>query len=506
MYNSPSKSKRIAKNTVFLYVRMLLVMAVTLYTSRVILKALGFEDFGVYNVIGGVVASFGFFSSSLSNATQRFLNYELGKGQIEKVKEIFNLSLFIYVIISLVIWVLAETIGTWFISSKLVIPEARLDAALWVFHLTILSLVVTLIGIVFDSVLISRENMEVYAYSGIIDAVGKLIVAMMISDATCDKLKLYSALLLSVTILSKALPVLTCFKLYPECKIQFYWNKQLFVNMFKFVGWNGLGTAIWAINEQGMIILLNMFFGPVINAARAIATQVNTAVNNFSNNFLVAVRPQIIKSYAAKDYTYFIKLIFNSSKYSYFLMWILCLPIILRCEYILNLWLGEVPENTIVFVQWILAFSLVNVLTTPIWNAIQAVGVLRKYILVGSLVFLMAFPISYIFLKFGYAPVVTFQVLTIVRIVYVVVTIMILRSYIQFSVLRYIKFVILPITIVSLLSGGVLYYLNLLFETSFLNFIIISIISLIISIVLILVAGLSSTERNLLVNQIYKKK
>ena len=484
---------------------MLLIMGVTLYTSRVILKALGFEDFGVYNVVGGVVASFGFFSSSLSNATQRFLNYELGRGEIDKVKDVFNLSLLIYVIIAFIIFVVAELIGTWFITSKLVIPQTRINAAIWVFNATLLSLVVTLIGIVFDSVLISRENMKVYAYSGVIDAVGKLVVALMINEVTCDKLKLYACLLLCVTLFSKILPVITCLKLYPECKVQLYWDKQLFVNMFRFIGWNGVGTAVWAVNEHGMVILLNLFFGPIVNAARAIASQVNTAVNNFSNNFLLAVSPQLVKSYAKQDINYYIKLLYSSSKYSFFLMWLLCLPIILCCDDILSLWLHDVPEYTKEFVIWILIYSMVNVLTIPIWNAIQAVGKLKKYILIGSSVYLMAFPISYIFLMHGFSPLVTFQVLTVIRMVYLFVVLMILKNYVSFKISQYCNKVLVPIILVLVSTSLIMNYINSIIPKDGFHSVMVCLMSIIISLSVIFVLGLSSQERNFLLTKIVKK-
>lgn len=505
MTDTATNNKRIAKNTVFLYFRMLLIMAVTLYTSRVILQVLGVVDFGLYNVVGGVATSFVFFSSSLSNATQRFLNFELGTGNLNKVKNIFNLSLLIYVVIAIIVVIVAECVGGWLMSEKLVIPQERYEAAYFVFHVTIISLAITLIGVVFDSVLIARENMKVYAYIGVFESIAKLGIVFVLDFADYDKLKLYGVLHLAVVLLAKVAPMLICLRKYPECRVQLYWDKRLFVSMFKFVGWNGLGTAVWAVNEQGMVILLNIFFGPIVNAARAIATQVNAAVNNFSNNFMVAVRPQIVKSYAAQDYSYFIKLIFNSSKYSYFLMWVLCLPIILRCDYILGLWLGNVPENATIFVQWILIFSLVNILTTPIWSAMLAIGKLKKYILVGSAVFLLAFPISYVFLMFGYHPVVTFQVLTIVRLAYLLVSLLILRSYVQFSMLQYVKQVIIPIVVVSMLSGVVMYHLNMLFFDSLLSFIIVCLISIFLSAMSIFFLGITIDERNMVRNKIMRK-
>lgn len=259
---------------------MLLIMAVTLYTSRVILRVLGVTDFGIYNVVGGLASSFVFFSSSLSNATQRFLNYELGKNNIVQVQNIFNLSILVYAVIAIVIVLISEPIGIWLIENKLSIPTERMEAAYWIFHIMILGLVVTLIGTVFDSVLIARENMKVYSYIGIFEAVGKLLIVFLLEYLPFDKLKLYAVLLFAITFIAKTIMLLYCISHYQECRLRFYWNKSLFSNLFSFVGWNAVGTAVWSINEQGINILLNIFFGPIVNAARAISVQVKAAVNN----------------------------------------------------------------------------------------------------------------------------------------------------------------------------------------------------------------------------------
>lgn len=502
MSETSSNNQRIAKNTLFLYLRMLLVLGVSLYTSRVVLKTLGIEDFGIYNVIGGLATSFVFFSSSLSNATQRFLNFELGKRNIEKVQEIFNLNLLIYSIIAILVVIIAELVGIWLIANKLTIPTDRIDAAYWIFHVVIISLAITLIGTVFDSVLIARENMKIYAYMGIYDALGRLAIVFMLNWFSYDKLKLYALLLFFISLTAKCIPAILCIKKYPECKIKFYWNKELFINMFKFVGWNGFGTAVWAINEQGMNILLNIFFGPTVNAARGIASQVNSTINNFKNNFFVAVRPQIVKSYASGNYDYFIKLILCSSKYSFFLMWILCLPIILRVDYILQWWLGNVPSYTEAFIQWILVYSLVNVLTIPFWNAIQAIGKLQRYIMIGSSIYLMAFPISYFFLRLGYNPVITFQVLVIVRLLYLFVSILIIKQYIKLSMIDYLKTVIIPITLVCITSAPVMIGINTLFEHDFISLIIISSICIFITFVFIFHIGLNKVEKEFVINKI----
>lgn len=490
------KNKRIVKNTVMLYVRMIFVMLVTLYTSRVVLEALGIVDFGVYNVVGGLASSFVFFSSSLSNSTQRFLNFELGNGNIKKACEIFNISLLIYFVVAIIVFIAAEIIGIWLLDYKLVIPQERMNAACWVFQSVIVSLCITLIGSVFNSVLIARENMKIYAFIGIFEVMTKLLIVYVLLYFGCDKLKLYAILFLGVTISVQLLPAVICLYKYPECRFQYYWSTDLFKRMCIFVGWNSFGTAVWAINEQGLNVLLNIFFGPIVNAAKAIATQVNAAINNFSSNFFTAVRPQIVKSYASGDIRYFIQLIFNSSRFSFYLMWVFCLPILLRGGFMLSLWLKNVPDHTMEFVTWILIYSLINVLTNPFWIAIQAIGKLKCYILIGSLVYLMAFPISYIFFKSGYNPVVAFQVLAIVRFAYLFVTIYIVRNYVNFSMNKYVHSVLFPIIKIVASTSVVMYFVNILFAENFISFIIIILISIISTSLLILMVGLTKSERD----------
>lgn len=499
-------NKRIAKNTIFLYMRMLLIMVVSLYTSRVILQTLGVEDFGIYNVVGGLATSFVFFSSSLSNATQRFLNVELGKNNIQGVSRIFSLSILIYALIVIAVVIVAECVGIWLLNHKLVIPYERLNAACWVFHTTIIGLAVTLVGSVFDSVLIARENMKVYAYISIIEIFLKLFIVYALTWGDFDKLKLYALLFLLAHLFVKSISVIYCIRKYPECKLQFMWDISLFRDMFRFVGWNGLGTAVWMINEQGINILMNLFFGPIVNAARGVSAQVSGAVNNFSNNFFTAVRPQIVKSYAGGDYDYFTKLINLSSKYSFFLIWLLCLPIIMRSEAILQLWLGNVPKYASEFVQWILLFNCVNVLTNPFWSGVQAIGRLKKYIIVGSLVFLSAFPVSYVFLKLGYSPVIVFQILTFVRLAYLFVTINIFHQLVDFSIANYFIQVIYPIGKVFLLSGILSGLISPYINDDLWGILLMSSICLTLTIFSICIVGISKEERNLLMSKIHRFK
>lgn len=498
-------NKRIAKNTLMLYIRMLLIMAVTLYTSRVVLEVLGVEDFGIYNVTGGIATSFVFFSSSLSNATQRYLNFELGKNNLVGANNVFNISIFVYIVISCAVVILSVAIGPWLLNDVLVIPILRLEAAYWVFYAMVLVLVITLVGSVFDSVLIARENMSVYAYVSVFEAVAKLLVVFMLTFANFDKLKLYAVLLLLICIFIKSITAFICIRKYPECRLRYYWNKNLFRQMFAFIGWNGFGSAVWMVNEQGMNVLLNMFFGPVVNAARGIAAQVNAAVNNFSNNFYTAVRPQIVKSYAVGDLVHFTQLLLGSSRYSFFLIWMICLPVLMRVDYILDLWLENVPEYASSFVCWILLYSCVNILTNPFWSAIQAVGKLKYYIIIGSTVYLAAFPISYIFLEFGFSPVVTFQVLIAVRVAYLFVIIGIVKRYVSFSYLRYMIEVLWPIVKVGILSIGIMYYVNFLFAQDFLSLVAVCIISVIVTSAVIWLLGLTYGERQFVLQKIKLK-
>lgn len=490
------RGQRIAKNTIFLYIRMLLVMGVTLYTSRVILAVLGVVDFGIFNVIAGMTLMFAFFQSSLSNVTQRFLNFEYGKGNITESRRIFNISALVYFYLSVATVVVAEIVGIWLIYSKLNIPPERLFAAMWTFQTVVVSLFFTLNGIVFTSVIIARENMRLYAFVGLFEACGRLLIAYLIGWAGVDKLILYSTLYALLSISLQVFYAFYCRRHYAECKYQYIWDKKLFMDMLKFAGWNGFGTAVYAINFQGINILLNIFFGPAINAAKAVASQVESAVNNFTTNFYTAVRPQIIKSYAAKDYGYFIKLLFFSSRYSFYLMLTLCIPIQFQIDTILEIWLKEPPDYTARFVHWVLIYSTVNVLTNPFWTAIQAVGQLKKYCLVGGVVFLSAFPISYVLLRQWPNPVLVFQVLAVVRLIYVFVTMSIVRRYIDFSIVAYVKKVVFPLVGVSLISVSICYWINSYLAEGIQSLIISCIAYPLITLLIVYGIGISTEERN----------
>lgn len=490
-----SNNQRIAKNTLFLYFRMMFIMLITLYTSRVVLDKLGIVDYGINNVVGGLAGMFTFFSSSLANASQRFLNIELGKNDIIGAKRVFNQHLVIYLCFIGGVLLLAETIGLWFVLNKLVIPQDRLVASLWVYQLTIVSLCVTLLGIIFNSLIIAHEDMKIYSYVGIFEGIAKLAIAFMISIVASDRLIWYSILLLLISITTQFLYAFHCFKHYLECRLDLRWEKKAFKETLPIVSWNLIGTAVYAINHQGTNLLLNVYFGPVVNAARAISLQINNAISNFGTSFYTSVRPQITKSYAAGDFEYMNKLFFYSSKYSVLLMWMLCLPIMLNIDQILSIWLVDVPEYTNVFTIWILAYSIVDILNNPIWSIALSIGKLKRYIMIGSSVFLSAFPISYLCLEIGASPTSVFVVLFIVRVVYLLVVIKIIRSYISFSIKEYFNKVIVKILGVVLVSGLMSYVLSLFISQTFMGLVLNMFQCLFCVILTTWILGLNVSER-----------
>ena len=480
-------------------------MAISLFTSRVVLDKLGIEDFGIYNVVGGLASMFVFFQSSLANATQRFLNIELGLNNIKGAKEVLSQHFILYALIAIVILLAGETIGLWFVCNKLTIPPDRFTAAIWVYQFTLISLCITLIGIVFNSEIIAHEDMSVYSYVGIFEGCARLGIAYAINMTPFDKLIMYSFLMFIVSIIVQSIYFIYSHKRYMESRIHMIWDKTLLRKTTSILGWNTTGTMVYAINDSGVNILLNMFFGPTVNAARGISFQVNSALNNFTSNFLAAVHPQIVKSYAQGDRQYLLKLFYNSSKYSFLLLWTLCIPITLCINPILHLWLKETPEYTNIFTIWILAYSLINVLNNPIWSIALAVGNLKKYIGIGSGIFLLVFPIAYIALLLGFSPVSVYVVLFIVRFCYLIVVLQIIKSYINLSYLDYIQLVVLPLLKVSIVSFTINYALHSLFPDNLLSMFIFIILSLIITAGTIWFLGISSNEKDY-VKSIIKNK
>lgn len=493
-----SGGKQVARNATFLFIRLLLVMAVTFYTSRLIYEALGVEDYGIYVLIGGLGLSFIFFSSSLSNAAQRFLAYAIGQNDIEEAKRIVGASLLIHISLAVIAMIVGEAVGLYLIHHSLKIPPERITAALWVYHLTILSLSFYLVGAVYESILIARENMRLYAYLGILEALLKLVLAALLFVLPGDKLELYAALFIGTVLILKGVLVLLVRRLYPEARVWIFKDKAVLARMGSFIGWNGFATLVWSINNQGTDVVLNIFFGPIVNAARGIANQINSAVGSFTFNFFSAVHPQIVKSYANGNIPYFKRLVFSSSRFGYYLMLMLSLPLMLRMDYVLKLWLNDVPAEASDFAIWILIYALVNVLSSPPWFGMQAVGHIRRFIIVGSIISMLALPAMYVAFLFGLEALWAIKILAAVRVLYVLGGYEVLCRFVSaLDWQAYIKEVIGPVLAVSAIATLSCFGLHRLVPDGLWGLMLLVCLSTLANMVIIWVLGIRSNERTM---------
>lgn len=508
MNNSSENNKRIAKNTLLLYFRMLLMMAVSLYTSRVVLNALGVEDFGIYNVVGGVVAMFSLLSGSLSTAISRFITYELGKGEQGNLNKIFSSAVTIQLALAGIIVLVAECIGVWFLNTQMTIPATRIIASNWVFQISLLTFVINLISIPYNASIIAHEKMSAFAYISILEAIGKLITAYFITISPIDKLIFYSILMCGIALIVRFTYGYYCKRHFDECRYRFIWDKELLKQMFGFAGWNFIGTASAVLRDQGGNILINLFNGPIVNAARGIAFQVNNAIQGFVNNFMIALNPQITKSYAANNHEYMMTLIFQGARLSFYMLLILSLPILLNTQYILEIWLKTVPEHSTLFVQLVLILAMSESISYPLITAIQATGKIRNYqLLVGGLQ-LLNFPISYCLLHLGFFPEIIMIVAIILTQICLGAKLYMLRKIIKLPTKPFLKKVYLNIIIVSTLSSIIPVILFKNVPDTLSKLILSSSISVICCIIIIYYIGCNSTERNFIstkIKQIKKK-
>lgn len=505
-------NKRVAKNTLFLYFRMILIMLVTLYTSRVILAQLGIKDYGIYNVVGGVVTMFAFLNNCMTSSTQRFMTFELGRGDMQRLKDVFAASLNIHATIALVIVLLAETIGLWFVNAKLVIPEERMIAANWVYQFAILSFCVNIIQVPYNAVLIAHEKMSVYAYISILEVFLKLGIVYLLVVCPFDKLIAYGILLFCVQLIVRCVYQIYCRKHYEESKFRLFWDKDLYRQMSGFAGWNLFGSIAWLLRDQGVNIILNMFFGPVINAARGVATQVSGAVMSFITNFQVALNPQITKNYANGNIDEMENLSYLGIKFSYMILFILALPLSVNIDYVLQIWLVEVPNYAALFIVLILIDAMVGTLFgTPLMTSLSATGVIRNYQIVVSLVILCIVPVGYVFLKLGYDAPSVFYITILFSFLSGFVRFLFCRKQIGYSLRKMAKGVLIPLFGMTAISLPLPIYLKIevLINDSFVNFIILSIVAVAVSGSAAWFIGMQKNERNticeLVKNKIHKK-
>jgi O-antigen/teichoic acid export membrane protein len=445
-------TQRIAKNTLMLYFRQILIMLVSLYTVRVVLETLGAEDYGIYNVAGGVVAMFSFVTGSLSAASQRFLAFELGRNDTKKFTLVFSQIIIVYIIFGIIILILAETVGLWFVSNKLVIPDGRFVPALWVYQCAVISFFITMMGVPYTASLIAYENMSMFAMVGIIEVILKLIIVFLLQIIHYDKLITYSLLYIMVT---AAETVLYCMYVkinYKACSFRFMWDGKLIRTLTSYLGWNMVGSIVGVCKKHGVNIVLNLFSGPVVNGARAIAYQISAACSSFSYNFTTSVRPQITKSYAANNYDQMYALAFRGAKFSYFLMLLFSLPVSLEVQFLLSIWLKTVPEYTAVFAQLVLIAVLIEVISQPLITVVMAARKIRLYETIIGIVGMGNIPFAYWSLKIYGNPVAAFVIGIIVEILLLISRVCLLKYLVHMPILVFCKKVVFPIALVSISS------------------------------------------------------
>lgn len=507
MLYTSSNNKRIAKNTLFLYFRMGLVLIVSLFTTRVILQGLGIEDYGINNVVCGFVTMFSFLNISMSNGVQRFYNYSLGGTNEYSIRDVYNTSLQIQGLLSVILFFLLETFGLWYIHTQMVIPIERFSAALWVFHFSVLSLVVLVLQIPYSAAIMAYERMDYYAYLSIFDVLAKLGIAYAIKYAETDKLILYGALNMLVSIV--------CFFLYygyakrnfTELQVDFRIKKEIFKPMISFSGWNIFGSFAYMIKGQGLNMLLNVFFGPVVNAARGISTMVMSAIQGFQANIVIAFRPQLVQSYAAGNNERVLKLFYSLSKVSFILLAMLSIPIIIEINYILHLWLGDfIPDYTIQFTILVLVNMVISSLNTPVSQVVHATGKMKLYQIGTSSMVCAILPASWIFLKLGFSPISVYWVSLIITIINQYVCNLLLKKIYTYNLWEYISKVIIPCVLFSILVPIPPYIVTMLLPTSFLRLIITGCISVMSAVIISYFFVLDKSEKQMALSFIKRKK
>lgn len=474
---------------------MIITMLVTLFTSRVVLNALGEENYGIYNVVGGVVAMFSVLSGSLSGAISRFITYELGKKNVERLKIIFSTSVNIQILMSLIVFLMCEVIGVWFLNEKMNIPDGRMEAANFVLQCSIATFVVNLINVPYNATIIAHEKMSVFAYISILEVSLKLLVAYLIYISSFDKLMVYATLILIVSIILRIIYGIYCNRHFKEAKYHFVLDKRVFKEMSSFAGWNLFGNTAYMLNTQGVNLLINIFFGVTTNAARAIAVQVDVAVTQFVNNFTVALNPQITKSYAAGDYDYMYKLVCRGIKFSFFIMYIFIVPIVLEADTILSIWLKEVPEDTAVFMRLVVFSSLATLLGNSLYTAIQATGKIRRYQLVVVSVGCFVFPLTWIAYALGAPAYATYIIFAVLYFSLNFIRLSTLKRLMKFNVKNFISEVLGRISICSVLCFIIPGIITYFMAPSFLRFLVVGVTSAIWSIGCIYYIGFDKNER-----------
>ena len=496
-------NKRIAKNTLLLYLRMRFTMAVSLFTARVILKTLGVEDYGINNVVGGIVTMFSVLSGSLSASISRFITFELGKGNLQRLKTVFSTGVNIQLGMSLLVVILAEAVGIWFLNTKMNIPVERLNAANWVFQCAILTFVLNLLSVPYNAAIIAHEKMSAFAYISVVEVTLKLIIVYMLTISPFDRLKTYAVLLLLVGAIIRFIYGYYCKRHFEECTYHFILDKPVLKEMTGFAGWNFLGNGAYMLNTQGVNILMNLYFGVAVNAARGVATQVDAALKQFVNNFTTAVNPQITKSYAQGDLDYMHKLVCRSAKFSAFLMMFFAVPIILETNTILTIWLKTVPDYAVIFLQWIIISSFMDtVLANSLVTSMFATGKIKRYQIIVTTVGCLVFPLSWIAFKLGFEPQVGYILYFIIYTILLFVRLYLLKDMVKLPVMMYIREVLYKLAPVILVGFAIPGILIFTMDAGWLRLILVCLLSVLVTAASEYFIGLSNKEKDFVAEKI----
>ncbi len=500
-----SDNKRIAKNTLLLYLRMLFMMGISLFTSRVVLNALGVEDYGIYNVVGGIVTMFGFINSSMASATQRYITFALAKGDKQRLSTVFSVTLQTHALIAAIIVLLSETVGVWFLYHKMQIPPERMDAAFWVLQCSIVNMVVAILSVPYNACIIAHERMSAFAYISIVEAVLKLAIVYLLLISPFDKLVVYAVLLLLVQVMIRFCYSIYCNRHFAETKYRRVWDVALLKEMTGFAGWNVFGSLSALFCGEGLNMLLNVFFGPVVNAARGVAMQVQSAIQQFVGNFQTALNPQITKKYAIGDFHEMHQLMFRSARFSFFLLFLLSLPVLFETEFILRVWLKTVPENTVIFLRLIICTSLIYTLANPILVGNSATGKVRTYYLVCGTLMMSILPVSYIALRMGCPAYSVFVVHFSIEAITQCFRMVMVRKRLQLSVRKYIRQVYVPIAAVVCVSVIPPFLVYHCVEGTILQFFLVSFVCVASVGIVSLYVGLTKSERTFVLGYIMTK-
>lgn len=498
-------NKRIAKNTLFLYVRMILTILVNLYAVRVIWQVLGVEDYGVYNVVGGIVTMFAFLNSAMVSSSQRFISFELGTGNRERLSKVFSISMTVHFMLALLTLILAETIGLWFLNAKLNIPPDRMTAANWVYQCSIIAFLVNIVSVPYNACIVAHEHMKAFGYFGILEVILRLVIVFLLIFIPFDKLITYAVLIVVVSAVMRLIYGYYCRQNFDECHYRVVSDHHLMRDMFSFAGWSFIGNLGFSVRDQGLNIVVNLFFNVAVNAAKGIASQVGAVISGFAQNFQMALGPQITKRYAAGETSSMMSLVFAGCKYSALLMMFTVIPLYFVAEFVLKLWLGDVAPYTVGFMQLVLIMSLIDSMVSPITAALQATGRIKWFQIIISIIMIANIPLAWVWLKFESNPYIVLYISILTSVFALAARLILLHREVEFSYRDFLLNVICRIVPVLLLSSAGVWWLHSLFDNSILGLFFYILNSEILTGIIVFILGLGRSERRVLLTTVINR-